>query len=99
MNAPCNFGRKIRVAEEDIRVNVMADRVLVVPRGHIRASEEIHQQSSCSAPPDISVAEGKMGAVVHRVQQWQSLKHSIQSSKNRSMIVDRINKKNAMKTS
>ena len=63
----------VRVGEEDVRVRVVADDVLVVPRDHGAAGVPVLREAPDGLPVALVRADGRVARVVHGVQQRHDL--------------------------
>mmetsp|Transcript_30304 Transcript_30304/g.55352 ORF Transcript_30304/g.55352 Transcript_30304/m.55352 type:complete len:288 (+) Transcript_30304:167-1030(+) len=60
---------QVRVNLEHVRVDVVADRVLVQPGGEVRPREEVHEETAGRLPATLGVPPGRVARIMHDVQQ------------------------------
>ena len=65
--------RQVGVRLKHVRVHVVADDVLVVPRDHGAARVPVEAEAADALPPALAVADGRVARVVHGVHERHGL--------------------------
>ncbi|KAJ8533399.1 hypothetical protein ON010_g13854 [Phytophthora cinnamomi] len=68
--------REVGVRASHVRVDVVADHVLVEPRHHVGAGDPVHREASNESPARGAAGDGGVRRVVHHVEQRQRLAHA-----------------------